>query len=120
PLALAIWIGGTLRHAARTRVPPQAAALDVAEPGAVDAAAPAAPAQEPMRTSDVIVLLLVVAAFATYVFGILKLGWEFNEMSGLFFAMGIVAGLVGGLGIGGTVDGYIRGFREMAFAGILI
>jgi len=34
--------------------------------------------------------------------------------------MGVVAGLVGGLGIGGTVDAYIRGFRELAFAGMLI
>jgi uncharacterized ion transporter superfamily protein YfcC len=120
PLALAIWIGGTLRHAARIRVSPQAAALDVAEPGAVAAAAPAAAADERMRASDGVVLLLVVAAFAVYVYGILRLDWGFNEMSGLFFAMGCIAGLVGGLGIGGTVDGYIRGFREMAFAAMLI
>jgi uncharacterized ion transporter superfamily protein YfcC len=120
PIALAIWIGGTLRHAARTRVAPEAAALDVAEPGAVDPAAPAAAPYEPMRRTDAVVLLLVLATFATYVYGILRLDWGFNEMSGLFFAMGCVAGIIGGLGIGGTVDGYIRGFREMAFAGILI
>jgi uncharacterized ion transporter superfamily protein YfcC len=34
--------------------------------------------------------------------------------------MGVVAGLVGRLGIGGTVDAYIEGFRAMAFAGLLI
>ena len=28
--------------------------------------------------------------------------------------------MLGGLGVGGTVDGFIRGFKEMAFAGILI
>lgn len=136
PLALAIWIGGTLRYAARTRTAPGAAPVE--EPGAVhagiaDASAPdaepgavhTAPADltaapERMRTTDGVVLLLVLATFATYVYGILKLEWGFNEMSGLFFAMGCVAGLIGGLGVGGTVDGYVRGFREMAFAGILI
>lgn len=106
PLALAIWIGGTLRYAARTRVAPEAAELG-------DDA-------ERMRPRDSVVLVLVIATFATYVYGILRLDWGFNEMSGLFFAMGAVAGLIGGLGIGGTVDGYVRGFREMAFAGLLI
>ena len=130
PLALAIWIGGTLRYAARTRVEPGTLALEPAEPGAVhpdsvatataelDAAKPGG--AERMRTRDAAVLLLVAATFATYVYGILKLEWGFNEMSGLFFAMGCIVGIVGGLGVGGTVDGYIRGFREMAFAGVLI
>jgi uncharacterized ion transporter superfamily protein YfcC len=131
PLALAIWIGGTLRYAARTRVAPGSATVDEIEPGAVEAGTVEAEAVAPvavaaddgterMRGSDAVVLSMVLATFATYVFGILKLDWGFNEMSGLFFAMGCVAGLVGGLGIGGTVEGYIRGFREMAFAGILI
>jgi uncharacterized ion transporter superfamily protein YfcC len=132
PLALAIWIGGTLRYAARTRVAPGSATVEEIEPGAVEAGtveaeaiaagmpAAAADGTERMRGRDAVVLLMVLATFATYVFGILKLDWGFNEMSGLFFAMGCVAGLVGGLGIGGTVEGYIRGFREMAFAGILI
>ncbi|HEX8243541.1 MAG TPA: hypothetical protein VF541_08600, partial [Longimicrobium sp.] len=58
--------------------------------------------------------------FALYVFGILRLDWGFNEMSGLFFAMGVAAGLIGGLGLEGTVAAYIEGFRAMAFAGLLI
>ena len=130
PLALAIWIGGTLRYAARTRVAPGSVAPESIEPGAVDtgvvdvAAAPAAAADphasERMGTRDAVVLVLVIATFVTYVYGILKLGWGFNEMSALFFAMGAVAGVIGGLGVGGTVDGFIRGFKEMAFAGILI
>jgi uncharacterized ion transporter superfamily protein YfcC len=125
PLALAIWIGGTLRYAARTRVAPAATTLGDTEPGAVAAGTVEANAAVHdgtgrMQPRDAVVLLMVLATFATYVYGILRLDWGFNEMSGLFFAMGCIAGLVGGLGIGGTVEGYIRGFREMAFAGILI
>jgi uncharacterized ion transporter superfamily protein YfcC len=130
PVALAIWIGGTLRYAARTRVEPGSVAAESLEPGAVDAGvaevdAPAAGAadlhaSERMGSRDTVVLVLVIATFVTYVYGILKLGWGFNEMSALFFAMGAVAGVIGGLGVGGTVDGFIRGFKEMAFAGILI
>jgi uncharacterized ion transporter superfamily protein YfcC len=130
PIALAIWIGGTLRYAARTRVEPGSVAAASIEPGAVDAGvgegdAPAVSAAdlhapERMGTRDAVVLVLVIGTFVTYVYGILKLGWGFNEMSALFFAMGAVAGVIGGLGVGGTVDGFIRGFKEMAFAGILI
>jgi uncharacterized ion transporter superfamily protein YfcC len=41
-------------------------------------------------------------------------------MAALFFAMGIVAGLVGGLGVGGTAEAYVAGFRAMAYAALLI
>jgi uncharacterized ion transporter superfamily protein YfcC len=105
-IALAVWIWGTLRFASRTRVTPEAV-----EEGAV---------AQGFTGRDVVVLLLVLATFAVYVFGILRLDWGFNEMSALFFAMGVVAGLVGGLGVGGTVEAFIEGFRAMAFAGLLI
>jgi uncharacterized ion transporter superfamily protein YfcC len=105
-IALAVWIWGTLRFAARTRVAPQAAEEDAVE--------------ERFTGRDIVVLLLVLATFAVYVFGILRLDWGFNEMSALFFAMGVVAGLVGRLGVGGTVEAFIEGFRAMAFAGLLI
>lgn len=104
--ALAIWIWGTLRFASRTRVEPEAV-----RPGT---------APEYFTGRDTAVLLIVLATFVVYVFGILRLGWGFNEMSALFFAMGMAAGLVGRLGVGGTVDGFIEGFRAMAFAGLLI
>ena len=122
PLALAIWIGGTLRYAARTRVAPDAAPRVEPEAGAVDVAAAEAELAEHgrVRTRDGVVLLLVLATFALYVFGIMKLEWGFNEMAALFFLMGAVWGLVGGLGVGGTVDGYVRGFREMALAALMI
>lgn len=104
-LALALWIWGTIRYARRTRTTPAVAAGE---------------AVEPLDRRDALVLLLVLGTFAAYVFGILRLGWGFNEMSGLFFAMGLVAGLVGRLGVEGTVEAYIDGFRAMAFAGLLI
>jgi uncharacterized ion transporter superfamily protein YfcC len=34
--------------------------------------------------------------------------------------MGIIAGLIGGLGITGTANAFIEGFRSMAFAALLI
>jgi uncharacterized ion transporter superfamily protein YfcC len=125
PVALAIWIGGTLRYAARTRVTPGAAPTAPDLPGSVHLEAAEGTAAtddgaERMRPRDAVVLSLVVATFAVYVYGVPRLDWGLNEMAGLFFGMGIVAGLVGGLGVEGTVQGFLRGFRELAFAAILI
>ncbi|HEX6071347.1 MAG TPA: hypothetical protein VFZ18_16050, partial [Longimicrobiaceae bacterium] len=91
-LALALWTWGTMRYARRTRTTPTLAVADAAEP---------------LDRRDALVLALVLGTFAAYVFGILRLGWGFNEMSGLFFAMGLIAGLVGRLGVEGTVEAYI-------------
>jgi uncharacterized ion transporter superfamily protein YfcC len=41
-------------------------------------------------------------------------------MAALFFVMGVAAGLLGGLGVGGTADSFVDGFRAMAYAGLLI
>ncbi|HKT07002.1 MAG TPA: Na+/H+ antiporter NhaC family protein [Gemmatimonadaceae bacterium] len=104
-LALAIWIGGTMRYAARTRgAPSDDAAVPSAAAGAHHGA----------------VLALVLATFVVFVYGVTRFGWGFDQMAALFFVMGAVAGLVGRLGIGGTADAFIEGFRSMTFAALLI
>jgi len=103
--ALGIWIWGTSRYAARTRG--TATTAPDATAGTLDARRGA-------------VLALVLVTFAALVFGALRLGWGFSEMAALFFAMGVVAGLVGGLGVGGTADALVAGFRSMAYAALLI
>src|SRR5207247_6449354 len=95
--ALGIWIWGTSRYAARTRG--TATTAPDATAGTLDARRGA-------------VLALVLVTFAALVFGALRLGWGFSEMAALFFAMGVVAGLVGGLGVGGTADALVAGFRS--------
>lgn len=103
--ALALWIGGTMRHARRTATAPdQTSEL----------------AGEPLDRRSGLILLLVAAAFAVFIAGMLRLGWGFNEMSAIFFVLGVVAGLVGRLGINGTAAAYVQGFREMAFAAVII
>jgi uncharacterized ion transporter superfamily protein YfcC len=109
-VALALWILGTMRFARKTR----GAAVVAAEAGALSATGGRDHARH------VIIMLIVLATFATYVYGTLKLDWGFNELSGLFFLMGILAGLIGRLGVDGTARAYIDGFRDMAFAGLLI
>ncbi len=104
--ALAVWIWGTMRYARRIRVAGDAAADH--ERAAVKGARSGA------------VLALVVAAFTLLVVGVLRLGWGFDELSAVFFTMGLAAGLVAGLGLSGTADAFVTGFRSMAGAAMLV
>lgn len=103
--ALGIWIWGTLRHVARTRG------------GAVEPPSGAAAAL-PARQG--IVLPLVVVTFAVFIYGVLRLGWDFEEMAALFFVMGAVAGLVAGLGLTGTIQAFLDGAASMTLAALVI
>lgn len=104
-LALAIWIGGTMRYAARTRGTPSSDAA-VVHAGA--------------GSREGTVLALVLLTFAVFVYGVTRFGWGFDQMAALFFVMGAAAGLIGRLGIGGTAEAFIEGFRSMTFAALLI
>lgn len=109
--ALAIWIAGTLRHAHASWTPATMPAVQLPS-----AEAPA----DRMSGRHVLVLLLVLAAFAAYVYGALRLDWGFDEMSALFLVMGIAAGIAGGLRVSGTAEAYVAGFREMVGAAVLV
>ncbi len=104
--AMALWIAGTMRHAARHRPAPEAVE-DVA--GAASAG-----------WRQAVILALVLAAFTAFVVGVLRWGWGFNEMSATFLLMGTAAGLVAGLGLGGTAEAFVTGFRSMAYAALLV
>jgi uncharacterized ion transporter superfamily protein YfcC len=109
-LALVIWVGGTLRYAVRHRLAPDAAA----QPAATEATTGAGASRHGL------VLLLLLVAFSLFGYGVVSLGWEFEQMSALFFGLGVSAGLLGGLGLTGTAEGFVAGFRDMAFSAILI
>jgi len=106
-VAWLIWTAGTMRFARRTRVAPAAVAAD----GAPEAAA---------GWRQPVILGLVLVTFAVFVIGVTRYQWDFEQLAALFFLMGVAAGLVGRLGVGGTAEGYVDGFRSMAFAGLLI
>ena len=106
-VALAGWIWGTWRHAVRTRT-----ASERADEGST--------AVVRFDLRHAIVLLLVLLTFAVFIYGIMSLGWDFDQMSALFFAMGVAAGLIGGLGPAGTAQSFVTGFTSMAYAAMLI
>ncbi len=104
-LALAFWIGMTMRYAAQNR----------GQPSDEDASL-----GESMTGTDTTVLLLVAATFVLMIVGMQRWGWGFDEMSAAFFLMGCIVGLLSRMGIQGTAEAYVKGFRDMAYAALLI
>jgi uncharacterized ion transporter superfamily protein YfcC len=102
---LALWIAWTVVHATRTR---SIAATD-------SVVAPPA-----LWARDASILVLMVMPMAAYVYGALRLDWGFNELSGMFFVAGLIAGLLGGMGIGGTVTALLEGMQSVLPSSLLI
>ncbi len=104
-LALAIWIASAMRWAERNRTTPDTGPDE--DGSALDG-----------RNSAI--LATVALTFGVLIWGILGLDWGFNEMSGLFFVMAFVVGAIGGLGFEGTALAYRDGFRDMAYAAVVV
>jgi uncharacterized ion transporter superfamily protein YfcC len=105
-VAWLIWIAGTMRFARRTRVAPEEA--------------PEGDGAATGGWRQAVVLGIVLVTFVVFVVGVTQYGWDFEQLAGLFFLMGVAAGVVGRRGLAGTADGYVEGFRSMAYAGLLI
>ena len=68
----------------------------------------------------IIILGLLGCTFGLMIYGLLFMDWGFNELSAEFFIAGLIMGIIGGLGLNGTSEAYIEGFKEMIFASVIV
>jgi len=104
-LGIAVWIGWTVRYAARHRTTPAVVAED---------------SGTALTRRDGAILLLAVLPMVAYVYGALRLGWGFNELSGTFLMAGIAIGLLAGLGVAGTTEAFLEGMQTMLPAAMMV
>ena len=111
---LALWIGLTMRHAMRTRT-----AVDDVR---LKRDAPKPDASKPLviGSRHALIMAIILAPMAAYVYGALRLDWGLNELSGAFLLAGIVSGLVGGIGLGGTITVYLEGMQSVLPAAFMV
>ena len=105
-VGLAIWIAWTMWHAARVRrAVPRAdvAATNVRLPG-----------------RHALIMAVVLAPMAAYVYGALRFDWGLNELSGAFLVGGVAAGLLGGFGLTRTVTTYLDGMATLLPAALIV
>lgn len=75
---------------------------------------------EPATRRDLFMLLVVLAPFGTYLYGLLRYDWAFNEMSALFLVSGYAIGLLAGLGMSGTTVRFLKGMESMLAAALVV
>lgn len=122
-----LWIAWTLRYAIRTRtaaVPHVQPSLDDVRALRVEGPVPDLHHEIAPSTSfagrHALILAIALAPMALYVYGALRLGWGFNELSGGFLISGIAGGLIGGLGATGTLTAYLEGAQSLLPAALMI
>lgn len=117
--SLVVWIGWTLRYAMSRRQTPS-----VVQPAGTASQPPLGDARgRPLDDTlgrHLFIMAIVLAPMAAYVYGAMKLGWGFNELSGAFIVGGLVAGIVGGLGVTGTVIAYLEGMQGLLSAALMV
>ncbi|MGB5170995.1 MAG: TIGR00366 family protein [Eudoraea sp.] len=104
-LAFVIWMWLVIRYANKNRIVKSAEFSEI---------------KTRLSLKTTAILGIVATTFFVLIIGILQYNWGFNEMSAEFFAMGILIGIIGGLGINGTAEAYIEGFKAVTFATIII
>ncbi|HEY4132297.1 MAG TPA: hypothetical protein VGM50_16930, partial [Gemmatimonadaceae bacterium] len=105
-VALALWVAWTIRHAAKLRASTN---IEITEMNV-----------EPVTRRDALIMAIVLAPMAAYVYGSIVLDWGLNELSAGFFVAGMLAGVVGGLSLEKTTLAYLEGMQSLLPAAMLI
>ena len=66
------------------------------------------------------ILTLTSIGIGLMIWGVAVQGWDYNQMGIMFFVIGFISGLIGGLSLNGTARSFSAGFSEMIFAGVII
>jgi len=102
--AVAVWIAWTLAMTSRDDERP----------------AVTAPSQAPATARDAWLLAIALVPFVPYVYGVLKLDFGFNELSGLFLIAGFAIGLVSGLSLSNTAAAFLKAMEAMLAASLFV
>lgn len=74
----------------------------------------------PLTTNRIIILLLFLASLILLAWGVTQKGWYIQEISALFFGLGIFSALIGGLSLSGTVKAFTDGAKDMMAACLVV
>jgi uncharacterized ion transporter superfamily protein YfcC len=111
-----------VRYAARVRRDPARSlsfAEDVRNRERLKTASPAG-ADLALTPRRALTLGLVLLAFLTLMYGLMALDWGFREIGSLYFWMGIVIPMAGGLSAGAMIEKNIEGMKSVVIAVVMM
>jgi len=99
-----IWVAYTMRYSMKNPQPVETATDDGRR----------------LTSRDIGILVCILGPFAAYLYGVMQLGWGFDELSAAFLIGGVAAALFGGLGTSGTVKTFLDGMQAMLPAASMV
>ncbi|HSV55770.1 MAG TPA: hypothetical protein VLH39_01510, partial [Magnetospirillaceae bacterium] len=76
--------------------------------------------QKKFSGRDKLILIWVVFIVGLLVWGVIAMGWYFNELAGLFIIMGIVAGIMAGWNPTKIATTFLEGCKEITFGAMVV
>lgn len=74
----------------------------------------------PFTLRQKLVLIIFAAGMGTIVWGLVTHGWYMDEISMVFFAIGLLAGIIGGLKEKEIAEAFVEGIKDFAYAAVII
>jgi len=75
---------------------------------------------EKLTSTQLTVLLVLVAGIAIYVYGVFQLDWDINEMAGIFVALAILTALISKMGANQMVEEFLNGAKRVLYGALII
>jgi uncharacterized ion transporter superfamily protein YfcC len=120
-VGVTIWIGWTMRYVVREGSRGSQGARGSEGSGGSEGSNGSLNPVNPVNPSKhVLILILMLTPMAAYVYGSLRLGWGFNELSAAFIIGGLAAGLVGGLSLTRSVTVFMEGMEALLPAALMV
>lgn len=74
----------------------------------------------PFTLRHKIILLIFAAGMGIIIWGLLARGWYMDEIIGVFFGMGLLSAIVGGLSEQEMSEEFVKGMKDFTYAAIII
>ena len=76
--------------------------------------------EESLSLRQSLCLVIALVSFAAIIYGSINLKWSFNEYSVVFIMMAVFSGIIGGLGVSGTAEAFVKGCGTMVYAAFVV
>ncbi|MFC4660702.1 YfcC family protein [Oceanobacillus aidingensis] len=73
-----------------------------------------------LTSTQLTVLLVLVAGIAIYVYGVFQLNWDINEMAGIFVALSVITALISKMGANQMVEEFLNGAKRVLYGALII
>jgi uncharacterized ion transporter superfamily protein YfcC len=119
-IATALTIAWVMIYAARVKADPTRSIMYELDQARREELAQSQEEIGDLTVRHVLVLLLLAVVIVMMIVGVVKWQWFIVEIAGLFFAMGVLAGIIAGMGPNQLAKSFLDGCKDIAGAALIV